>query len=85
MLGIIANVIAYILFGVLSMTSSQGWHIFLCIVIFALIVFGFNYSREVRADTDSCLVGILMLLSEIASGLMLLMLGGFWLMQCGIL
>lgn len=85
MLGIIANFVAYLLFGVLAMTSGQGLHIFLCIVIFALIVFGFNYCRAARSETDNCLYGLLMLLSEIASGVMVLMLGGFWLMQCSIL
>jgi hypothetical protein len=85
MLGIVANFIAYLLFGVMSMTGSQGWHIFLSIVNFILIAFGFNYSREVRSETGSCLYAILLLLNEIASGLMLLLLGGFWLMQCGIL
>ena len=85
MLGIIANFVAYIFFAVLTMTSGQGLHIFLCIVIFGLIAFGYNYAQSVRAGTGSCLVGLLMLLNEIASGVMLLMLGGFWLMQCGIL
>ena len=85
MLGIIANFVAYLLVGVMGMTGGQGLHIFLTIVIFALIAFGFNYSQSVRAETDSCLVGLLMILNEIASGVMLLVLGGFWLMQCGIL
>jgi hypothetical protein len=85
MLGIVANFIAYLLFGVMSMTGSQGLHIFLSIVNFILIAFGFNYSREARSETGSCLYAILLLLNEIASGLMLLLLGGFWLMQCGIL
>ena len=85
MLGIIANFVAYLLFGVLTMTSGQGLHIFLSIVIFVLIAFGFNYSQSARSETDNCLYGLLMLLNEIASGVMLLMLGGFWLMQCGIL
>ena len=53
MLGIIANFVAYLLFGVLAMTSGQGLHIFLCIVIFALIVFGFNYCRAARSETDA--------------------------------
>ena len=85
MLGIITNFVGYLLFGVMGMTSGQGVQIFLSIVIFAFIAFGFNYSQSARAQTGSCLYGLLMIANEIASGILLLCLGGFWLMQCGIL
>ena len=83
MLGILLNFIALLIFGFIMQVQSTGVMIFLAVVIFLLISFGFSISQARRSESDSCLYCLLMLANMIFSGLLLLALIGAFCMHCG--
>ena len=83
LIGIGANVLAFILFGCMAGVHNTGVLIFLAILVFACISFAFVTAQEAREETGSCLFGLLMLANMIFSGIMLLCLGGLFLTHCG--
>ena len=83
MLGIVANIIAFVIFGFAGASKNHTVLIISAIVIFCLISFGFTYSQSMRAESDSCLYSILMWLNMIASGIMLFAICGMLLPVCG--
>lgn len=84
MLGILLNGIALLIIGLMMYVESTVVLILLGIVVFGLISFGFTISQSARAETDSCLYGLLMLANMIASGVLLLILASiFFVGPCG--
>ena len=83
MLGIVANIIAFIILGFTGTSQNHAVLIVAAIVIFCLISFGFTYSQAMREESDSCLYSILMWLNMIASGILLLAICGMLLPVCG--
>lgn len=83
MLGILANIIAFVIFGFVGNSQNHTVLIIAAIVIFCLISFGFTYSQAMREESGSCLYSILMWLNMIASGVLLLVMFGMLLPVCG--
>ena len=83
MLGILANIIAFVIFGFVGKSQNHTVLIIAAIVIFCLISFGFTYSQAMREESGSCLYSILMWLNMIASGVLLLVMFGMLLPVCG--
>ncbi len=83
MLGILANIIAFVVLGFSAGVKSQVALIIIAIIVFCLISFGFTYSQSMREDSDSCLYSLLMLANMIASGILLIATGGMLLPVCG--
>ena len=83
MLGIVANIIAFIIFAFNANSHNHVVLIIAAIVIFCLISFGFTYSQAMREESGSCLYSILMWLNMIASGIMLFVICGMLLPVCG--
>ena len=83
MLGILANIIAFVVLGFSAGVKSHVALIIIAIIVFVLISFGFTYSQSMREDSDSCLYSVLMLANMIASGILLIATGGMLLPVCG--
>jgi len=83
MLGILANIIAFVVLGFGTGVKNHTALIIIAIIVFCLISFGFTYSQSMREESESCLYSVLMWANMIASGILLIATGGLLLPVCG--